>query len=278
MEQYEQLKDLLLDSFSRFVHTVGGYIPNLLIAATLLLIGFLLAWAAKWLILRLDAGISALLQKIGFAYLRVRLKRTPGYYVGWGIYWLVIVFFVMVALRSLGLPGLAEMLGRLIVYLPNLLIAALFVLGGFLLGNAVRDRVTAGARAAVSDHTDTLAAWTRMIIIILAVLVALAQIGLDVELFENILTIFVAALAIAVALAFGLGAGPTVANIISARYLRKNYQAGQVIRIDKQQGRILEILPTGVMLETEAGRTFIPARVFDEEASILLDDESADDR
>jgi small-conductance mechanosensitive channel len=277
MEQYEQLKDLLLDSFSRFIHAVGAYIPNLLTAVTLLLIGVLLAWTAKWLIFRLDEGISRILQKIGFATLRVRLKRTPGYYIGWGIYWLVILFFITLALQSLGLPNLAEMLHNLIGQIPNLMIAALFVLGGFLLGNAVRDKIKDGARSANLERTDMLGSWARMVIIVLAIIAALAQIGLDVKLFEDILTILIAALALAIALAFGLGAGPTVANIISARYVRKNYQIGQVIRINDLQGKILEMLPTGVVLETETGRTFIPAKVFDEEASVLLDEDSPDD-
>ena len=92
--------------------------------------------------------------------------------------------------------------------------------------------------------------------------------------FEQILTIFVAALAGAVALSFGLGAGSTVANIISARYVRSNYRVGQQIRIMDMEGRILEMLPTGVILDTDKGRTFIPAKIFDQEASVLLDNQS----
>jgi len=36
---------------------------------------------------------------------------------------------------------------------------------------------------------------------------------------------------------------------------------------------LLELLPTGVVLDTGEGRTFIPAKVFDQEASILLDNQ-----
>jgi hypothetical protein len=98
-----------------------------------------------------------------------------------------------------------------------------------------------------------------------------------VKLFEGIFIIFVAAIAGSIALAFGLGAGSTVANIISARYVRRNYQIGQRISIQDMQGKILEILPTGIVLETKTGKTFIPAKIFDQEASVLLDNESIDD-
>jgi ribosomal protein S1 len=78
-------------------------------------------------------------------------------------------------------------------------------------------------------------------------------------------------------LAFGLGAGTTVSNIIASRYVRKNYQVGQQIRIHELEGKILEINPTGIVVDTKSGRTFIPAKLFDTEASVLLDDESLDD-
>ncbi|MBI4005180.1 MAG: mechanosensitive ion channel [Gammaproteobacteria bacterium] len=274
MELYDQLEQQLIDGLNQFIQTVGAYLPKLLSAVVLLLLGLILAWGAKWLILRLGAGIDRMVQAIGIASLHVRLRWPVADILGWLIYWMIILFYITLAVEVLGFKGLSDWLGNLITYLPSLLLAGLFIFGGFLLGNTIRDRITTGGRSAGLQRTDTLGSWTRMIIILLAVLVGLAQIGIDVRLFEYILTIFVAALAIAIALAFGMGAGPTVSNIISARYVRKTYQVGQKIRINNLQGKILEMSSTGVVLDTDAGRTFIPARVFDEEASVLLDDES----
>jgi len=274
MELYDQLEQQLIDGLNQFILTVGAYLPKLLSAVVLLLLGLILAWGAKWLILRLGAGIDRMVQAIGIASLHVRLRWPVADILGWLIYWMIILFYITLAVEVLGFKGLSDWLGNLITYLPSLLLAGLFIFGGFLLGNTIRDRITTGGRSAGLQRTDTLGSWTRMIIILLAVLVGLAQIGIDVRLFEYILTIFVAALAIAIALAFGMGAGPTVSNIISARYVRKTYQVGQKIRINNLQGKILEMSSTGVVLDTDAGRTFIPARVFDEEASVLLDDES----
>ncbi len=274
MELYDQLEQQLIDSLSQFIQTVGAYLPKLLSAVALLLLGLILAWGAKWLILRLGAGIDRMVQAIGIASLHVRLRWPVADILGWLTYWLIILFYITLAVEVLGFKGLSGWLGNLITYLPSLLLAGLFIFGGFLLGNTIRDRITTGGRSAGLQRSDTLGSWTRMIIILLAVIVGLAQIGIDVRLFEYILTIFVAALAIAIALAFGMGAGHTVSNIISARYVRKTYQVGQKIRINNLQGKILEMSSTGVVLDTDEGRTFIPARVFDEEASVLLDDES----
>ena len=270
---YELLTALLHDTVSQIIRTMGAYMPNLFRATILLITGLLLAWAAKWLIVRLGKGIDHLVNAIGLASFNIRIKWPIAEILGWIVYWVVILFFVTAAVKSLGLPVLAELLGKFIHYLPTLLIAGVFIAGGMVLGNSLRDRITSGARSAGLRQAEILGGWIRMIIIILAVVVGLAQIGLNVRLFEQILIIFIAALAGAVALSFGLGAGATVANIIAARYVRSNYHVGQQIQIKDMQGRILELLPTGVILDTGKGRTFIPARIFDQEASILLDNQ-----
>jgi len=277
MERYAELKQILLDSLIQFSQSFSAYLPKLLGALMLLALGFLLAWGAKWLILRLGAGIDRMVQAIGTASsVHIRLKWPLAEILGWLSFWLIILFFLTAAVESLGLPALAEWLGRMLTYLPSLLIALIIIFGGVLLGNSARDRITAGAREAGLHQVQALGSFVRLGIITLAVIVGLAQIGLDVRLIEHIMTLLVAALLASVALAFGLGAGPTVSNIISARYVRKNYRVGQTIRIDDLQGKILELLPTGIVLETESGRTFIPASVFDRKSSVLLDDDSFD--
>ncbi|MGH8120015.1 MAG: hypothetical protein ACRESK_05300 [Gammaproteobacteria bacterium] len=276
MKQYEQLQELVLDSTAQFIHTAGAYMPKVLAAGTLLITGLVLAWATKWLIIRLGKGFDHLVHAVGLASFNIRLKWPITEILGWIVYWVIILFFIMAAVNNLGLPALAGLLKKFINYLPTLLIAGIFIFGGVLVGNSLRDRITGGARSAGLRQAEILGGWARMIIIILAVVVGFAQIGLNVRLFEQILTIVIAALAGAVALSFGLGAGTTVSNIIAARYVRSNYRVGQRIQIQDMQGVILELLPTGVILDTDQGRTFIPAKLFDQEASVLLDNQSSD--
>jgi len=277
MEQFAELKHLLTDSLNQFIQNVGAYLPNVFGAIVLIIAGFVLAWAVKWLILRLGAGFDKIFQTLGMASLHARLKWPLANIIGWLFYGLIILISLRAALASLKLPSLAELLGRLITSLPTLLIAVIVIFGGVMFGNAVKDRIYSGSRSIGLQQAELLGQITRVIIITLAIIVGLSQIGLEVRLFEYILVIIVAAVVGAIGLAFGLGAGPTVSNIISTRYVRKNYQVDQEIRINDMEGKILEILPTGIVLETDNGRTFIPGKVFDEEASVLLDHKSFDD-
>ncbi len=277
MEQLTEFRQLLIDSLNQFVQNVGAYLPNVFGAIVVLFAGLLLAWTVKWLILKLGTGFDRILQSLGMASVNARLRWPLANIIGWIFYGIIILISLRAALASLKLPSLAELLGRLITSLPTLLIAVIVIFAGVMFGNALKDRIYSGARTIGLQQAELLGQLTRIIVITLAVIVGLTQIGLDVRLFEYILVIIVAAAVGAIGLAFGLGAGPTVSNIISTRYIRKNYQVNQEIRINDMEGRILEILPTGIVLETDTGRTFIPGKIFDEQASVLMDDKSFDD-
>ncbi len=277
MEHLTEIKQLFLDSLSQFIQNASAYLSNLIGAVLLVVAGLLIAWLVKWLILRLAVGIDRVIKVIGFSSLHDRLKWPLADILGWLSYWLIILLFLRAALASLKLPSIAELLGKLITSLPMLLVASAVIFGGVIFSNAIHDRVVSNARSIGLQQAELLGSLVRFLIIILAVIVGLTQIGIDVRLLEHILTILFAAIVGAVGLAFGLGAGPTVSNIISARYVKKNYRIGQIIRINNVEGKILELLPTGVILETETGRSFIPAKLFDGETSVLLDDKSLDD-
>lgn len=277
MENFVEIKQLLFDSLVQFIHNAGAYLPNIINAVLLIFAGLFVAWAVKWLIQRLGAGIDKIIRAIGFASLQARLRWPLADILGWLSYWSIILIFLRAALASLKLPSLAELLGKLITSIPMLLIAAIVIFGGVVISNTIRDKIILSARSIGLQQAELLGSLIKFLIIILAVIVGLTQIGIDVRLFEHILTILFAAIVGAVGLAFGLGAGPTVSNIISARYVKKNYRVGQSIRINNIEGKILELLPTGVVLETEVGRSFIPARIFDGETSVLLDDKSLDE-
>jgi len=72
------------------------------------------------------------------------------------------------------------------------------------------------------------------------------------------------------ALAFGLGARYYVSNLIAARGLRQSLDIGQRIRIQAQEGVVLEITATAVRLQAEQGEHCIPAHLFELHSAELL--------
>lgn len=277
MEYINQVKQLLVDSFNELVQIISDYLPNLVSALTLFVVGLALALLVKWILIRLGAGLDRIVHAIGIKSIPVLRDWPFGVIFGWLAFWLIMLFFVTAAVDSLGLPGLADWLARLINNLPLYIVAALCIVAGVVLGNHVKHRIQSMARSSGVRQADMLGATLRIIIITFATITSMDQLGLDVSLFELILVIMIASVALSIALAFGLGAGPSLSNVISGRYVRKNYEVGQRISIRDFEGEILELLPTGVVLDTDTGRTFVPARMFDESASILLDNAALND-
>lgn len=277
MEFITNIRQILIDSFNELILTVRDYLPNLVIALTLLLVGLILARLVKWMIIRLSAGLDRMVNVVGFTSIPVLRNWPIGVILGWLAFWLLILFFVTAAVESLGLPGLANWLGNLINNLPVYFIAMISVFVGIWVGNYVHNWIMVSANKSARHQAEVLGRTLRAIIIGFAVISALSQIGLDVSLFELILVIMVTAIFAAITLAFGLGAGPTLSNVISGRYLKKTYQIGQRIRINDLEGEILELALTGVILDTESGRTFIPAKLFAENSSVLLDNKGTHD-
>ena len=272
MNHYDKWKELLVSSFEQFVSTLGAFIPSLVGALLLIAVGIIIAGMLRWLILRMGAGIDNVVQRSGIGSGYLRLKWPVSRIIGGIAYWLTLLFFLTAAAEVMGLPGFADWLSRLIAYLPSVLVALAIIFLGFALGAFARDKVTDAALSARIVHPEKLGAGARYLVITLTIVIGLGQLGINVSLIEYALIILIAAASLAIALAFGLGAGPTVTNIIASRHLRRHFRIGQRVRIGDIEGQILEFENTAVVLDTDAGRTLMPAKSFQEEASVLVDD------
>ena len=101
----------------------------------------------------------------------------------------------------------------------------------------------------------------------------LEQLGLDVEVFAEIIVLAAAALFGSAALAFGMGASDAVRNVIASHYVRQAYRIGQKVRAQGLEGEILEMTQVAVILETAQGEAWIPARHFLEGVALVVEEE-----
>jgi hypothetical protein len=123
----ENFVDQLGDSFSRLGTDIGDFVPRLVVALLLLLVGH---WIAKLIRRLLTAGLV----KIGAGRLTeaagientLRQAGTSGVaLIGQVAYFLIFVIFVQIAAEVLQIDELTSMLNRLIAYLPLVAVALL---------------------------------------------------------------------------------------------------------------------------------------------------------
>jgi hypothetical protein len=143
------------------------------------------------------------------------------------------------------------------------------MIGGMLL----RDIITAAVSANILYGT-ILGKLTQYAIVMISVFIAIDHIGIEISFLTSMVLIFSAAVFFGSALAFGLGARPFVSNILASYYLQKIYKTGQIVKLGEMKGKIIQITPIALILETSEGQVYIPAKMFDEMTSLLSREET----
>ena len=240
-------------------------------ALALAALGLLLASVVRLLSRRLIARLDRLVPSLGPRQgRRADYRQRAGQAAGRILFWTILLLFLTAATEILGLPVLSVWLSGLVTYLPRFLAAVLILFAGLLGGHFLRDLILSGTASAGIAYGHALARSGQMAVLIVSVLVAVDQAGLNVSFLTSILLLVLASGLLGAVLTFALGARTAVANILACHYLQKTYKVGHRVRVAGFHGEIVEITATSVVLETEEGRVSVPASVFSEEASILI--------
>ncbi len=198
-----------------------AFLPNLLGAIIIFIIGWIIAVLLGKLVAQVvrTLRVDQILGKMGFkrSLEKANLKLDSGKFIGELVRWFFIIVFLMAATDILGLPQLTEFLKRVLLYIPQLIVAVLILLAAVLIANFLQKLVKASVETAGLGSANFLATVTKWAILIFAILAALLQLGIVPALIQTLFTGLVAALVISVGLAFGLG-GKDVAMQILSRF------------------------------------------------------------
>jgi hypothetical protein len=273
---YVQLFETLYQSLKLLIQKVAEQLPGLLGAAVLLLVGWGLARLLKSLSVRLLTRLDWLVrsQAIRGVLSRIGMERSASDLIGSIVFWVVFFLFFTAATETLGLPVLATWLGGVSYYLPRVLVAVLILFTGLLVGNLTREAIVSAGAAARLSYTSLLARAAQVVILLIAAVTAIDQIGIESRFLTAAITIVIAATIGGAALAFGLGSRIAVGNIIAAHYLRQIYRVGHTVKIGNVQGKIIDFTTTAVIIDSADGRVMVPAKEFSEGVSVLVTKES----
>jgi hypothetical protein len=212
----------LRDAWASFVE----FLPSLVAGLVVFLIGWLIAALLRRV-------VDALLRRTGFDRFLARhrmIDRPPEAHTGTHVvasvvFWAVILIALMQAANIWGLDFVANGLGAVIAYLPNIIAAALIFGVALLLGNWVRDRMRSRA---IEERWQTtfLPGATRAAILTIGAFLALRQLEIATEILIIAFALVFGAIALATAIAFGLGGRHTVARLTQDWYERQRTRRG----------------------------------------------------
>ena len=245
---------------------------KLLSAAVLLALGWVVGLLMRAVVSRIFRALGRVmpgrLRRQGLP--RPDFERKISDLIGLIVFWAVVLFFVAAAANVLGLPVLGASMTGIGLYVPRLIGAVLIVVAGLIIGNLAREGTTAAAGATGTAFAPAIGQIVRAAILVAAVLIALAELGIDITLLTAILSVTLLAVLGAFSLAFGLGAREAVSNIIGAHYVRQTFEIGRQVRIGEVEGTIAAITATSVIVQAPGGQVVIPAKLFNESISVLV--------
>ncbi len=248
-----------------------NFLPSLIGAIALLVIGWVSARLLRKLAIRLSLGLDHMMDRLHRrkGLTRARVPSASAQIIGSVVFWVVMLIFLTAATQLLGLAVFSTWLRHVVEYLPTLIAGGLIVLAGFVVSALAKDMVVAATPVAENQRL-LLGRIVQGIILASAIVIGAQQIGIDVTFLVIIAAVIAVTLFGGVALAVSLGARNYVSNLIGAHYLRQSYQIGQTVRVGEHQGKILDLTPTVLVLETPEGRVTVPAKVFNEHPIVLL--------
>lgn len=256
----------------RLWQSLLNFLPNLLAALVLFLVGWLLARLLKAITVRVIPRLYRLIPSKSFqrSLKASGMERLVTEITAGIIFWLVFLLFLAAATEALGLPVVSTLLSGFARYLPSVLAAVVILVAGIVVANLARTAIATAASSAGVAYGELLARLTQIAILLVVGVVAVDQIGIDSTFLMISMAVVLFAVLGGMALGFGLGARSVVGNLLASHYLVQTYKVGQRVRIGDLEGRILEINNTAVVLETAQGRALIPASQFTQTTSILL--------
>ena len=247
-----------------------GLARSTVVAMLILLVGLVLAAILGRLARRLVARSANWIGSLQPGAMTVPHLERVQQGVGRAVYWLVVVCAVMAATETLGLPVVTAWLSGVATFLPRVAVAILIVALGTVAARVARHIVSSAAGSVNVTSAERLGRVTEMVLLLGTALVAIEQLGIDISFLKATLLILLGGMLLGAALAFGFGGRDLVANILSAHYVHRLYQVGQVVRVDGVEGRIVRITETSVILECAEGDVAIPARTFSDARSTLI--------
>lgn len=218
-------QDSLTLGLTYTVAQISSFLPNLLAALIVFIIGLLLARVARSLVLRTLGAIrfSKILEKTpAEQFLKndeIGQKLEAG--VAGIVYWLLLFLVLHTTVSMLGLVTLSDVFNRVLLYIPHVFVAVfIFILGVLLAG--VAETAVKGSLRTFDVHSARLfSKVVSYMIVTFATLAAVAELGIASQFIYMLFQGIVYAAALAVGLAFGLGGKNTVEHMLE-RWQKKN--------------------------------------------------------
>jgi flagellar biosynthesis protein FliQ len=217
--------DMMLEPLRVFLRQAGEFLPRLAVALVVFIVGWILAKVARFAIVKglravnfhvvtQRAGLDGFLKDGG-----IRADTTD--IIALIVYWLVILGALVVGFNSLGLIYVTDLLGRVILFVPKVLVALLVLAFGAYFARFIANAITAYCKNVHMQDAELLGRLAQYAILTFVILIALDQVNIGGDIVRQSFLIILAGVVFALALAFGLGGKEWAAELLERWWPRR---------------------------------------------------------
>ena len=216
--------DVMLEPLRALLQQVGAFMPRLALAVGVLVVGWLVAKAFRFSVVKAlralnfhvlseRAGIDGFLQQGG-------TEKDTTELFGWIAYALAILASLIIAFNSLGLTQVTDLLGKVLLFVPRLLVALLVVVFGSYFARFAGNAVQSYCRSAEISDGELLGRLMQYGVMAFVVLLAVDHLDIGGGLIQQTFLILLMGIVVALALSFGLGGRERAAALIERWFPR----------------------------------------------------------
>lgn len=239
-------------------------VPRIVFALVVLMVGAIAAWLARKAVLRLFdfIGLDKLVAKVNID----RALRTLGIHsrvsriFGFLVYWLIVLFALLLMSEVLELGAVSEAIGSIVAYIPHLIVGLLILVIGLLVGRLLRDIVSTSLARAGIAASNILGFVVQTVIVIFVCLLALRQVGFNVDIITTNIAVILGVLLVSAGLAVAIAVRPVLENYFICRQLKQHLRLGDHVEFDGVKGEVVSLSITSVVVRQGNHDVVIPAR------------------
>jgi len=217
--------EMSLEPLRGFLISAGEFLPRIVLALLVLLAGWIVAKMVRFAIARglRAVNFNVLTERAGIdGFLRDGgIQTDTAGILALLFYWLVILASLIIGFNLLGLTYITDVLGRVVLFLPKVMVALLILAFGAYFARFVGNAVTAYCRNVHIQDADILGRLAQYAILAFVVLIALDQVNVGGDIVRQTFLIVLAGVVLALALAFGIGGKDWAAEMLERWWPRR---------------------------------------------------------
>ncbi len=250
------LSIIAIHVLTNFINPILLVIPLLIAAMAVILVGIIITDYLVRFIMKMlkELQVDKLIEPLESM---VERKGITLKFLSYVLQLFIMLIFIQIAVGILNTHGmfdsLAQLVNTVILWIPNLIVALFIGMLGFWIANWAHDRIKDIGTETDLPFPTLMAKAAQIIIIYMAIVIALAQIGIEVPILYIVFGIAIGAVFLGLGVGFAYGSKDLFLNLVGSLQSQQTLKVGNKVKIGEHEGTIRSVGRYSIELETPVG-------------------------